>query len=289
MHARRCPSPARGQLRPGGYHPRRCFHVSRLTSRDRAFSLIEILVSVAIIALLAALLLPSLAAAREQGRRAVCLGNLKQLALGTDMYLQANRDYFWRYYVDVKTPRGRRWWFGFEPNGPASAQRYRPLDKRQGALARQLGSTDDGLQCPSFPYGDGLYFPKFAARSASYGYNLLLGPANPALPTRRRAEFEDRLDRVFTFADGVHFDYNPGMNEGHYIEYVDAPDAPGSTGGLAHFRHRALAHVLFMDGHADVRRLRGPAYAGTVTAGPAGNLADPAGGKHIYGYTDRDP
>ncbi|GMV98651.1 MAG: prepilin-type N-terminal cleavage/methylation domain-containing protein [Phycisphaerae bacterium] len=250
----------------------------------RAFSLIETLIVAAIMALLAAVLLPALAGAREQSRRAACLGNLRQLALATGAYLDENRDYFWRYYVDVRAPRGRRWWFGFEPNGPAPSQRFRPLDKRQGALTRQMGSTDDGLQCPSFPYDDGLYFPKFAARSASYGYNLLLGPANPAWPTRRRADFRNRLSTVFTFADGIHFDHNPGFNEGHYLEYVEDPSAAGATGGFAHFRHRGRAQVLFMDGHAAARSPRGPAYSGRPPAGQAGNLADPSGGLGIYGH-----
>jgi hypothetical protein len=129
------------------------------------------------------------------------------------MYLDQNRDFFWRYFEDLEVPYGRKWWFGFEPDGPAYGQSHRPLDKRQGSLARQLRSTDDGLQCPSFPYTDGRYYPKFAARSASYGFNLLLGPANPALPTHRRGDFRNQLSTVFTFADGIHFDFNPGFNE----------------------------------------------------------------------------
>lgn len=251
----------------------------------RGLTLIEILVTTAIIALLAAILLPSLSAAKSQARRSLCMSNLKQVGLATAMYLDDNRDYFWRYYVD--RAEGRYWWFGLEPGGPPSSTidvRYRPLDKSKGVLARHLRSTDSGLQCPSFPYDSGNYFPKFAARSASYGYNLQLGPANPWRRTRRRAEFTRRAGSVFVFADGVHFDFNPGMNEGHYIDYVPAPADPSSLGGFGHYRHNGRAAVLFMDGHVDCLRLTGAAYGGPVEGGAAGNLTGPGGGPAMYGF-----
>jgi prepilin-type N-terminal cleavage/methylation domain-containing protein/prepilin-type processing-associated H-X9-DG protein len=54
----------------------------------RGFTLIELLVVIAIIAILAAILFPVFARARENARRASCQNNLKQLAIGWQMYAQ---------------------------------------------------------------------------------------------------------------------------------------------------------------------------------------------------------
>ncbi|MDH4238946.1 MAG: prepilin-type N-terminal cleavage/methylation domain-containing protein [Phycisphaerae bacterium] len=56
----------------------------------KAFTLVELLVVIAIIALLMALLMPALERAREQGMRAVCLNNLRQLVLAWNMYADEN-------------------------------------------------------------------------------------------------------------------------------------------------------------------------------------------------------
>jgi prepilin-type N-terminal cleavage/methylation domain-containing protein/prepilin-type processing-associated H-X9-DG protein len=59
---------------------------------EGGFTLVELLVVIAIIALLMAVLLPALNRAREQGKRVVCLSNLKQLTLGWMNYATANND-----------------------------------------------------------------------------------------------------------------------------------------------------------------------------------------------------
>lgn len=56
------------------------------------FTFLELLVVVAIIAVLVALLLPALGAARDKARRTACANNLKQIGLGVTLYAGDFRD-----------------------------------------------------------------------------------------------------------------------------------------------------------------------------------------------------
>jgi prepilin-type N-terminal cleavage/methylation domain-containing protein/prepilin-type processing-associated H-X9-DG protein len=58
--------------------------------RRRGFTLLELLVVIAIIAVLMAILLPVSKRAREQGKRAVCLSNMRQLAIAWMLYAEDN-------------------------------------------------------------------------------------------------------------------------------------------------------------------------------------------------------
>jgi len=60
--------------------------------RRRGFTLIELLVVIAIIGILAAMVFPVFARARESARKAVCLSNVKNIALAIQMYLADNND-----------------------------------------------------------------------------------------------------------------------------------------------------------------------------------------------------
>ena len=69
-------------------------HVPARRAARTAFTLIELLVVIAIIAILAAMLLPALNRSKQKAAQINCVSNVKQLALGNQMYLDENRGEF---------------------------------------------------------------------------------------------------------------------------------------------------------------------------------------------------
>lgn len=120
-------TPPRAALLPP---PRPAWAVTR-AARPGAFTLVELLVVVAILALLAALLLPVLSKARQSPHRAACLSNLHQQGIAWRLYLDDHAGRFPdRRDLKSALPGGYRPWASW----PAS-------DPRAGWAALVLSNT----------------------------------------------------------------------------------------------------------------------------------------------------
>ena len=88
-----------------------------MRSQLRAFTLMEVLVTIAVIAVLAAILLPAFAQARESARQSVCVQHMRQVGQAFWMYLQ---DYDERLpdRRDLKSVLGYRPWNTWPPSDP---------------------------------------------------------------------------------------------------------------------------------------------------------------------------
>ena len=111
-----------------------------------AFTLIELLVVISIIALLLAILMPSLKKAREQGKTVVCKSNLRQIGIAYTAYVLDNDNKF-----PMITAYGK-WWSSVAP-GYIYSQPPFIVDNTNpdnDSLGKYVGSPKVWW-CPSFP------------------------------------------------------------------------------------------------------------------------------------------
>jgi prepilin-type N-terminal cleavage/methylation domain-containing protein/prepilin-type processing-associated H-X9-DG protein len=216
---------------------------------DRAgFTLIELLVAVAIIAILAAMLLPAIGRGRTSAYRVRCLGNLRQLALSTQMYWEDNAGLCFR-YGGALTNGGQLYWFGWI--GPG-AEGQRPFDATQGALYPYLRGR--GVEvCPAFDYFSPQVKLKVNGASYGYGYNMFLSAMATEPPVRVNRIVQPAGTVLFADAAQVNTWQAPASVTHPMLEewYYVNNDTNQPNG---HFRHAQRAQAAFCDGHAAAER-----------------------------------
>ncbi len=150
--------------------------VPRPVAQRRAFTLVELLVVIALIAVLAALLLPALAKARERTCSTQCAGNLREWGLAYGMYADDNDDFLPRrgqgVQVLARIDRPEDWfnalpvYFGLTSFQLMVTNNTKPPAHSQSVFI-----------CPAAEDPGGTYF-------LPYGMNMNLSPWNLTLATK---------------------------------------------------------------------------------------------------------
>ncbi len=258
-----------------------------------AFTLVEMLVVIAIIGLLAAILIPAVNNARASARSSVAASNLRQLTLAWIQYGETQGEMMpWLIWDPVKQPELQRYWFAAVIDDGVQPAR---LDFDRGLLAAYMEVERDAFQDPDFTLSQ-VTQSRFETLTTAFAYNAsYLGPGpsiqydsawnwvgiyppgtthpttGKMVPPRSYAFSSVKQSaRTIVFADsarGYNSDYTTGLTENWSL------DPPSSGNPTVHFRHVGdVANVSFADGH--VKKFRWVENELDVTALPSYWSAD---------------
>jgi len=185
---------------------------------NKSFTLIELLIVIAIIAILAAMLLPALNQAREKARAAHCKGNLKQIGTGLLFYVDSYRD-----FLPMQYGNGRSW---ADQVRPFIGMGYSDLADRPPIGKSTVLTCSSELERTEF---------------LSYGVNLFLHPSGNIHGVYGKIR---RSTGAFVVAK------TPSVNA-WVLDAKNGLFSPGSDDlyNKIQWRHSDFTNVLFYDGH----------------------------------------
>lgn len=186
---------------------------------NSAFTLIELLIIIAIIALLATLTLPVISSAIERSNAAICLANLRQVASAGLMFAQEN-------------------------NGGLPISSYNRQAKGMmeylGYDISYVGKTV--LTCPSLQKKH----PTRTYHHRTTSINLVTTQGHSKSKKNLRAF--PTLSRTMFFLDGL---VNPTAPDGAFYNYHSGALNEQQFEDRFQFLHGNLCHVVYLDGHAE--------------------------------------
>jgi prepilin-type processing-associated H-X9-DG protein len=223
---------------------------------------------IAIIAVLAGMLLPALARAKEKGRQATCISNLRQISLGTKMYADDAQDWF-HHRSDGSIPNHGQWTLNprvttlLDPDDPLAYWGRAYLDYFRG--------TPRVFRCPSARVVDqwreeGKQYPAEFWLNSTYGINAYLTqpplPSNPnsRLPGPRKISgIPSPQTTIFAQDSAEQRMEGPDDSLGLFPGYTEIltqwryGGLPALYPGVAFewewYRHGRICNTLWVDGH----------------------------------------
>lgn len=215
---------------------------------DPAFTLIEVLVVVGIIALLAALLLPALGSAKARAQKMRCANNIRQLSLAWWLYADDNSDALVNNHGLQETKTRQENWANNLQDWLSSEGNTNLAGLTTGKLAPYLQGSTPVFKCPSDKSvaDNGPRIRSMSMNSLVGDPGVLTNVFNPQLVQFFRSADIPNPANIYVFLDEHPDTINDGFFMNRWEDY--------RWGNLPASYHNGAANLSFADGHVESHR-----------------------------------